>query len=200
MRSFLEEVATTAGVAVDLISLADAKLALAITDTSQDDFISQQITIASQTIASLCDRVFGVSDVIETFVIDLCERPAALALSRYPVVSVGSVTVDDNELDEADYDAGKTSGLVYRHNGCPWSGRVVVIYSGGYTLPDDAPGALIRACLLLLKEQVLMRGRDPTVRQIQHGDESVSFWVEGAAKPVSDVIDSLITPFRRLSV
>jgi hypothetical protein len=49
----------TSGAGPDLISLADLKLALGITDSSQDAALQASITFQSRIIAEYCDRRFG---------------------------------------------------------------------------------------------------------------------------------------------
>src|SRR6187455_3530065 len=72
----------------DLIGLDDMKLALGITDTSQDATLSAMITFQSKIIAEYCDRRFGRAEALETFTFDPGETMRvrqALTLSLYPV-------------------------------------------------------------------------------------------------------------------
>src|SRR5262245_36039760 len=65
----LSEDPATAG--PDLISLNDLKLALGITDTSEDAELQAAITFQSQIIADYCDRRFGLAlSALETFTLD----------------------------------------------------------------------------------------------------------------------------------
>src|SRR6516164_418322 len=96
MHSVLEILEqATASAGPDLISLDDLKLALGITDNSQDATLQAQITFQSQLIAEYCDRRFGLAQALETFTFDPGEtlpRRQALVLSLYPVSAIAEVS------------------------------------------------------------------------------------------------------------
>lgn len=194
MYSTLDVTIPTAGISVDLISLNDAKLALGITGTDRDSLIQEKITRASSTIASLCDRSFGAANVVETFVFEHHEMSRTICLSRFPVNSISEVAVDGTTLDDMDYRLDE-SGLLHRtsHH---WRGIIAITYNGGYELPDGAPAALSEACVLLMKDDILLLGHDPSVREVQHGDTRVQFW-SGTANTTPQAVMTLIAPFRR---
>ena len=85
----LDEATDSAG--SDLISLDDLKLALGITDDSEDATLQAMITFQSRIIAEYCDRRFGRAEALETFTFDPGEymlTRQALTLSLYPVAEI----------------------------------------------------------------------------------------------------------------
>lgn len=200
MYSLREEAAlTTSGIPVDLIALDDLKTALKVTNTTNDTFLSADITRASSFIATRINRAFGIADVVETFAFAYGESRISLPLYRYPIAQVNSISVDGNVVSEDDYDIAKDTGLVYARSRY-WSGRVIADYRGGYDLPDAAPAALAKAIIILVKESFAALGKDPTLRSAQHGDESVSYWVgadRNDALPAG--VLSLIESFKRIT-
>src|SRR6516164_8198115 len=154
----LEEATASAG--PDLISLDDLKLALGITDNSEDATLQAQITFQSQIIADYCDRRFGMAQALETFTFDPGETFAmrqALVLSLYPVTVISEVSTAG--ATAADYHFDPASGRLWLPNNQYgywwqsnyygpfefWPNTVSVTYSGGYDLPEQAPARLQRA-------------------------------------------------------
>ena len=203
----------------DLLTLDEAKLWLGIdaADTSQDVLIQSMITLFSEEIAELLNRhptvTIGYEEVQETWRDTMNGR---LFLTHWPVkaadvlsVSVGSggdlVPVDSYELAE---DSGKLSnnslgGAV----SATWNHPVVVHYSGGYNLPDEAPGPLKHAVVLLIREERvrMMQAQTAGIRQISHKEARVSFFDPnallmrsvGMKSPTLQAVDSILTHYMR---
>jgi hypothetical protein len=171
----------------DLTTLADIKSLMMIpsTDTTADVMLQQLITAISETVARMCNRVFGYETVDETFyqLEDGCSQ--RLYLTRWPVVlaDIASFTSDDGTdfltipdqwvLEDA-------TGTLYRKPIYgPWYGVIDVNYSGGYRLPDNAPGPLAFAVQALVREAYMGYLRNPRlygVRQIRHKESSESYY------------------------
>jgi hypothetical protein len=208
MHSILEILdEATASAGPDLISLDDLKLALGITDTSEDATLQAQITFQSQIIADYCDRRFGLAQVIETFSFDPGENllvRQALTLSLYPVFEV--IEVSTQGATAADYDLDPTSGRLWMPNGLSdyWPGTVSVVYSGGYDLPEGAPARLQRAVIEAVNLGRTSGTRDPSIREVQHGDTRISYvspgFATGSSGHLSASVIDLIRPYRRLTV
>jgi hypothetical protein len=199
----------------DLISLADLKLALRITGTTEDAALQAAITFQSRIIADYCDRRFGLAQATETFTLDHYESMLtrqALTLSLYPVVEVTDVSIAG--MTETDYDFDPASGRLW-----PWktgvnvypfgywgSTPIAVTYSGGYSLPTDAPARLQRAVIDAVNAGRTSSYRDPTIRELQHGDSRVSYFTSavssttGTSDYLSAAAAELIKPYRRLHV
>jgi len=195
----LDEATDSAG--PDLISLADLKFALGITDDSQDAVLQAAITFQSRIIAEYCDRRFGRADVLETFTFDPDESMLtrqALTLSLYPVAEI--LEVSSAGATAADYDLDPVSGRLWGG----WSGTVAVAYSGGYDLPEEAPARLQKAVIEAVREGQTSGARDPSIREVQHGDTRISYFTSStsSASPgyLSAPVIDLIRPFRRLYV
>lgn len=198
----------------DLISLEDLKLALGIaeTDTSEDAALAAAITFQSRIIAEYCDRIFGLVEVMETFRFDRNEvllARQALTLWQYPVVEIMEVSAAGATGDGYEFDP--PSGRLWSVDGC-WSGELIVTYTGGYDLPENAPARLQRAVIDAVNAGRIAAAsgastRDPAIREVQHGDTRVSYFTQSLASGsssssgyLSDTVLDLLTPFRRISV
>ncbi len=197
----LEEATDSAG--PDLISLDDLKLALGITDDTEDAVLQAAITFQSRIIAEYCDRRFGRAEALETFTLDRGEVLAtrnALTLSLYPVVEI--LEVSSVGITGSDYELDPVTGRLWFDAWC--SGAVSVSYSGGYDLPEEAPARLQRAVILAVNEGRTSGTRDPSIREVQHGDTRISYFTSAtsSASPgfLSAPVIDLIRPYRRLTV
>lgn len=200
MRSKLELIEPTDGLETDLVTLAALKLELGTAD-SEDEANEARITRQSELIAERCDRIFGQASAIETFEFDANEitRPGqALSLSLYPNVEIESITMGGSEVTEYSMDADR--GRIWL-SGASWSGTVVVTYSGGYDLPEGAPGGLQAACIEAVRARVESLSRDPSIRETSHDGTSVGYFSESVtAGALSASVLELIRPFRRITV
>jgi hypothetical protein len=197
----LEESTDSAG--PDLISLDDLKLALGIEDDSEDAALQAAITFQSRIIAAYCDRRFGLAQALETFVFDRNETMLmrqALWLRLYPVIEV--IEVSTAGATAADYHFDPASGRVWTEGN--WSGTVMVTYSGGYDLPEQAPARLQQALIQAVNEGRTTGSRDPGIREVQHGDTRISYFTPSLSTASSGFLSApvvdLIQPFRHLHV
>lgn len=179
----------------DLVSLADMKekLFIADSDTTKDFLLQEIITNTSETVAKLCNRVFGYEQVDETFyqLEDGCSR--RLYLSRWPVVQddIATFTQDGSDLLTSGGPPGvgewileQETGTLYRPPPLePWYGLIDVTYSGGYQLPDNAPGSLRFAVEALIREAYMSWIRSPSsygMRQISHKEARIGYYPPSA--------------------
>jgi hypothetical protein len=213
----LEESTDSAG--PDLISLDDLKLALGITGTTEDASLQAAITMQSRIIAGYCNRRFGLAEALETFTFDRGEiilQRQALVLSLYPVSTIFEVSTAG--ATDADYEFDSESGRLWpggtwwlgapiENPAVPYQGKISVTYSGGYDLPEDAPARLQRAvieCVSSVRTTAAGGYRDPTIREVQHGDTRISYvspsFASGSistGQHLSPSVTDLINPFRR---
>lgn len=137
-----------------LTTLARAKAELGITETDDDDVLTDMIVRASSAIERECRRKFGVETVTET--LD-GTGSRLLGLSRYPIVEVTEVTEDGTALESTEYSIEDAdAGALYRANGWGRSGGLRMwgteAYSSGYILPgyqDQRYSVTYRAGYLL---------------------------------------------------
>lgn len=174
MRSILT--VTTAGTQ-EITTLETVKTALKITATTEDDLIALWIRQATAAIGGYCNRVFieeTVSEVFRSyggFQVDRRggEQPLsrALALARYPVSSIASITIDGTALTDADYELEPDTGLVNRLvNDIPvsWYGlKTTVAYTGGYAIADIPPD-VERAAIMQIAAYRSAVDRDPAIK------------------------------------
>lgn len=169
----------------DLTTVAAVNAALDLDSNTADDAITaEQITTASQLIADQCNagpdrlRTFGLLQLEESFRVQWGEPVHVLYLRQYPVVQVSSVLQGGSEADATMYEIDDEAGELWMKCG-RWCGEVVINYTGGYDLPDEAPPILAQACIEMLAAQRLFAASaatDPNVREVQHGDSRVMYF------------------------
>ncbi len=215
MHSLFRIVPSTDETVIDLVDLATLKLELGITGTTEDETLAARITRESKLMAEYCNRDFGLTDAVETFDFERFTPytsprmfgqmnwqsiPQALTLRVYPVRSIDSITVDGNALAEGvDFECDLSTGRLFRLCAA-WSGRIVVTYTGGYDLPGEAPALLASACIESVRWKRISVGRDPTIRELSHGDIRTGFFSEGVTTAgVNTMIADLLREFVRPS-
>jgi hypothetical protein len=207
----LEESSDSAG--PDLITLDDLKLALGITDNSEDAQLQAAITFQSRIIAEYCNRRLGRADALETFTFDYGEsvlQRQALTLSLYPVAEIFEVS--SMAATDADFELDPASGRLWIGPnwtvGAAWPDVVSVTYSGGYDLPEQAPARLQRAVIEsvnAVRTSSAYGVRDPSIREVQHGDTRISYVSQSFAagttgQHLTPSVTDLIKPFRRITI
>ena len=208
--TILDESTDSAG--PELISLADLKFALGIADDSEDAQLQAAITMQSRIIAEYCDRRFGRAEAIETFTFDRGENMLprqALVLTLYPVTEILEVSTAGSA--SADYEFDPKSGRLWwpssywsGYGGGYWPGSVAITYSGGFDLPEEAPARLQQAVIRAVNENRSSGTRDPTIREVQHGDTRIAYFTpqmtSASSGYLSTGVTDLVRPYRRLSV
>lgn len=219
MRSIVT--VTVPAASIDLTTLDRMKSELGITDGSEDVVLGNKIAEASSDIAVRCWPSLKRETLSETFWPDFHQLRfdhrhggESVSLSRFPVVSVASVTLDGTALDSSLYRLDAESGLLYRldASGYPLHWRVsqslVVVYAAGFAIPSDEtaddplllPGALQAACIDLVASYWASKGRDPNLRaEAVEGVASYQYWV-GAIGDVGELppsVEAKIAPYKR---
>jgi len=193
MASFVN--ITTKPVCRDLTTLAIVKDELDITNTRWDRKLRRWITECSDQVAKYCREQFAQCGVTETFDTGLYGgvtiwdfwnipspthphggfaaygEPMPLILSIQPIASIDSVTIDGTVIDPSLYEFEADTGFVWLLDDTghrqPWYGAlIVVVYVGGYALPDDPdlPSNLSRSAVALVRHRWLGDDKDPFVR------------------------------------
>jgi hypothetical protein len=195
----------------DLLSLDELKAAMGIptTDTSQDAQLSSLITRYSDVISTLCHRVFAKEEVRETW---RCMGSRRVFLSHWPALETDIASVESPRgsiLDPSTYEFEERSGKLELFE--TRSEPIVVTYTGGYDLPEDAPPALKQALELLIREEqsYVSRLGISGVRSISHKEARVMFYDPfsgshgqkgGMALAVSGGMNSLLNAYMRYEV
>lgn len=198
---------TTAASSFDLTVLATVKAALGVdpANTKFDALIANQwIPQASAAVATYCNRVFARETVTETW--RNVYECGPLMLSRHPVASIASVTVDGTTLSASDYEYDAKTGFIYRLSSdarIAWyAAKIVIVYAGGYVLLGELPHEIERAAVLLCKYYRYTLAQNPLIkRENIPGVIDTEYWVmaEGSPAMPRDVTD-LLDPHRSLAV
>jgi hypothetical protein len=197
-----------------LITLDQVKAYFNITTTQDDARIQQLIDLNSAIITDLCDRVFALEQVEETFFnMEWTNGAYAVNLDRWPVTEVVSVMIAGAALAVDDYTVEQNSGILrYTTGASGLDNEVVVTYSGGYVLPDEAPAALTMACIEGIRGSYYYGSRDPMIQSITDNNAgSIRFFPppgigraaggggSAAAPPkaLTPAAEALILPYRK---
>ena len=173
--------------------------------------LAMWITQYSDVIATMCNRVFAKEKVAETWRGDAPPyENYRIFLTHYPVADadIESVTVSGSLVDPLGYEIENRSGKVTIP---AFNDPIVVTYTGGYDLPEEAPDALKQALALLVQagRTHLARGMTSGIRSISHRESRVMFFdalaggVKSANSPLAvagETVDALLYHYIRFHV
>lgn len=205
MSSFLSVV--TAASDRTLLTIAELREAVGVSDDSKDAQLEQLNARLSATIANACHvapagavpptlRRETLSETIRSY----CSRDK-LVLSRFPVALIASVTENGCAIDpDYDVELEPASGIVYRLSGdcrvCWPRGKVVFQYDAGWeVVPEDLRLAAAKLASVLWSEGAKS---DPGLRKEEiPGVITREWWVGPSSDPVipKEVMD-LLQPYR----
>jgi hypothetical protein len=168
--------------ALTTLDAVKTELGIDLVDTTHDDYLKHKINVASQAIEDYCDRSFGSDEVTETFP---AEGQLLLVVSRPPITEIDSITIDDVEIESANYEiegagAGKIRLLyggadvsLQAHNltadRMAGTARYLysVTYTGGYVLPSETsptlPATIEEACIQQVVTEYRQKGKDRSI-------------------------------------
>ena len=191
-----------------LITLDEMKLAFGIdpADTTHDAQLQMLIDQYSDVIATACNRTFAKETVEETWRGDPPPyENTRVFLTHYPVVDADITSVggaNGTLIDPVNYEIENASGKLTILG--TYADPLVVTYSGGYDLPDESPPAIKAATQLLVQQArtQLLRGFNPNLRMVQHGDTRVMYYDPNATKMSigGDTVANLLSPYIRYQV
>ena len=117
-----------------LDTLSNVKSRLGITDTTYDNFITQQIILISDAIEGYCRRKFLEADYEQTFYRGDYSPSKMLELFHFPVSTITSIEEDGVAVDPTAYRLNKPTGRLIRTDGTFfYSEETVVTYTAGLT-------------------------------------------------------------------
>ena len=180
----------------DLTTLADVKLWLNISTSTDDALLTRLITAASRFIETWSNRSFsGVASFTETRNGSGLYR---LMLANYPVTAVASVTVNTVLIPLAS--SSVASGYFWDSVGNIYlSGylftralqNVSITYSAGFT---SVPMEIAQACIDLVSIRYKERGRIGEASKSLGGNETVSFIV----KDMPDNMKTILQNYKKV--
>jgi len=157
-----------------LMTLDELKVALgAPTGTpATDEQWQWMIDANSATISEICNRVFAKEEVEETWREIVSGR---VFLTHYPVKEADIESVTIGGIDQVGWELEEASGKLSLFSGP--RDPIVVHYTGGFDLPDEAPMPLKQAAVLMSaswKAQLAMV-QVTGVKMIAHKEARVMF-------------------------
>ncbi len=182
MQSLLTVTSLAGSYDLTVLATAKAELGIAVSDTSQDARVALLIHQVSNAISTLCDRVFAEETVSEVFRLNSGsvgrfrswargeESIEALVLRRRPISWIVSVVEDGVTVDVGEYECDLGAGLLYRLTPndfrMTWiANKVTINYVSGFTLLDDLPYDIEKACLIWIKSLwIQMRRSDLNIK------------------------------------
>lgn len=136
-----------------LVSLAEMKTYLGISATTYDTFLTEQITLISDTAETYCRRKFNQATYTQTWYTDEIKDRTnrLLQVFHFPIVSVTTVKVDTVLVDATLYRIHKDTGTVTMLDNFPstWD-ELEIVYSAGYAA---IPNQLKSVCYQLVEER-----------------------------------------------
>lgn len=208
---------------VGLISLEDAKILLGIdaADTTGDAQLQMLINQSSMTLALLANRdTFAKEKVEERWdcVGPVCcpDGTCKIYLTRYPVKLDDIETVETPEgtlIDPTRYRLEQNTGKLILLDSC--ADEILITYTGGYELPDEAPLPLAQAAGLMVGAFRTTAAQAATVgsgvRMISHKDSRIMYFSPkdlaggssgssggGTASATDAAVKNLLAKFTRL--
>ena len=174
MLNVITPAATTA-----LTTLDRVKNGLGITDDAEDEYLEAMINAATDQACVYMNvvqaedgtRTIGLETLEEVF--PYCGYETTVMLSRIPVVSIESVTVDEDGtlVDPAEYMVKRTTGIAFRQPASYygwWGMPLTITYVAGWLLPGDSgrnlPWDIEDAAVRLVKTARSSRTRDPLTK------------------------------------
>lgn len=197
---------TTPATELSLLTIEELRAAagLNIADDTADAVLLPLGRSASTAIARRCAvHEDGVNPptllqerCVETF---RWARCGPIPLSRSPVTSVASVTLDGSAVDEESYETvGRNLYYLTSGDVASWaSGKIIVTYDAGFAA---APSDLKLAASKLVTALYSETARDPSLKRIDiPGVEEREYWVAPSSDPLlTREISELIAPFRQM--
>src|SRR5262252_8751504 len=208
--------ATVEATTHDLLTLQECKLLLGMdpTLTTYDQQLTLQISIYSQTIARMCNRIFAKETGVEAWRED--GGSGRVFLTHFPVkaADITNVTAGGSVVDPSTYTLEERSGKLANRGvndpqAIPWPLPVYVTYTGGYVLPAEAPYPLKQAVVVLIMEARLrmVQAQVAGIRQVSHREARVTFFDPnavllrlGGKSPSMQAVEALINQYTRFWV
>ena len=207
--------ATQEAVTHDLLTLDECKLLLgmSLSDATHDQQLKLQISIYSQTVERMANRIFAKETGIESWRETFNGR---LFLTHFPVkaADIQSVSAAGTVVDPSTYTLEERSGKLSNRGtadavAIDWPVPVYVTYTGGFDLPGEAPEPLKQACVILIMEARLrmVQAQVAGIRQVSHREARVTFFDPnavllrlGGKSPSTQAVKDLLVQYTRFWV
>jgi len=183
------------------LSLSDAKIWLGVTGTAEDTKITSFIESTVGLVEAYVGTIVAQRTVTERMYPE--DPVGVLTLTHYPLISVTSLSIDDEAETLGELRITNAAGMVRRRDGTMLSGReMAAVYVAGYA-SGQVPDAIQNATKELLRELYNSTTRDsaiskesvPDVGSVEYRDGATYFRSNGVA--VSTTVAAMLAPFVR---
>ena len=210
-----------------LLTLEEAKIMLGIdaADTTGDAQLQMLIDQNSAVIATMCNRTFAKEKVRETWrcLGEPCDcidgvSSRRVFLSHWPVKEEDIESVESprgTALTAYDYEIEERSGKITLYSST--SEPIVITYTGGYDLPDEAPDDLKQAAGMLIRQYRTEAAQAATtgsgIKLLAHKESRIMYFSPkdmaggtttssggGGSSAVNNSVNNLLAHYRRIEV
>ena len=157
------------------------------------------VDAASAAVRVWCGRNFALETVRETF---RTRDRNKFTTTRWPIVSIDTITVDDEDVDPDTIDVNMDAGLLQFERPVH---RGAITYTAGYELPFDGDGGTLPsdieyATIMLVRQWWHAAERDPMLRSDSvDGVASVAYQIAAFGdRSLSPEIEGLLLRYREV--
>ena len=202
-------VVTTPASSRSLLSQAELRAAIGVTDNSQDTALATIGARVAAMISGACrvarsgqyEPTLLSETITETF--RLTKHKECLIPARRFAWQVNSLSIDGVAQTTDDYELEPNTGLIYRLSDdarvCWPCGKIVAVYKAGFpAVPED----LKLAASKLVSELYTVGTRDPNLRRVKiEGVSEREYWIPPTKDPaISQEVKDMLAPYTTITV
>ncbi len=134
-----------------IVSLADMKTYLGISDNTQDAFLTEQLELVQAAVEGYCGRKFELGTYSQIFYPEDIDDNGRMLSYGYPIRTITSIERDEVELEADQYRIHKTSGTILLLKTPKPQDSIVFEYTAGFL--DAQMPAPIKAVIKTLVQE-----------------------------------------------
>lgn len=131
-----------------IVSLADMKTYLGISETTHDSFLTSQLQLISDVVETYCRRIFASANYVQTYYRDENRWNTSLQTFHWPLSAVASIVEDGVTLDSSLYRLNKPSGVITRPKSFFFQAQATVVsYTAGFSATPTPVVNVVMTCV-----------------------------------------------------
>lgn len=183
-----------------LVTKADAKEWLGLTETTMDDFIQRSINNWSDKF----EHSTGRSIISAEHVDEVHDGGVYYIMpNNPPITTLTYIHVNDSAIPTTEYTVNQSGSIIRRKNGKKWSGgagSVELKYTGGYAA-DAVPGDIQQVFLQIIALEFYLSGKSGRKALSKKGEsfagQSVTYQV--SPQDQKKIFNEIVTAYKRRS-